>query len=852
MSTIPDNPFDVTKPETYPAVPTTADQRAQHASGNAAFAAAKTDVENLETGKEDAGTAAGLVATHEALDVVTDDVHGAQAYTDQEITAHNASGAAHGGVEVAFQAHDGAGGTAHADASGAFSGFMSPADKNKLDAIDLANTGTLREVQDEGVQVTDGGKILNFIGAGVTATDGGAGRTDITIPGSPGGGEENTQSNQGGGVELGLPKSGADLPLRTLDTGQFELNGNQVRIPAGTFLGAVQDDTSPILGGALKTKGSYIDITKSDDTVVGALGEIPGGATGAAFGYFDGTGLFDQSDGGVTVEPARVQLYGTTVNVVGLKHTEPVRQQVYVASSGDLYRVDEPPTGWTSQGTSTTTASMGSGTGAGAWVDTGITLDFGADVEIGQRLDISVSLYIENRTDDKPGSISVGFGFNSATPTAPAATVTIGEYFEGWVPVAFSTLSDAAYTTADDVDIFVRRESSDDSNFNPWLAYEGTDPHEGLLSTPGASGGGGGSGIAKGTPFVQDELMGVQSTANDGTANTVGFGPSDVARLSQSVSFAGVVGATDAVAVSGALSAVADMFHTAAPAQSGRWYIASASGFLIFSSRDDAGNEVGGTSQLAIGHANSVAGQGVTVGAVTFPGAGALAVENGIAAASLQTSGAITSTGGAVEASEIMRAQGVNQARLELIDISETGGTTAHVAYESGLIQFRSELVGPLAAMTIGRQDTNNAGLYIGPTRPGDQANGTLRTQQQITADAGGVWDAAARCLSTDNALTLANNGGVSGTFLTLTGTQTYQVLTASPLLLCSGTGTLTLSGVTGGGVVTMHVPANTLTVVLQVAGQWQQMGAQDGAKFCTATISNDGSNQVISWRTVN
>ena len=48
MSTIPDNPFDATKPETAPSVPTTADQRAQHASGNSAFAAAKSDIEKLE------------------------------------------------------------------------------------------------------------------------------------------------------------------------------------------------------------------------------------------------------------------------------------------------------------------------------------------------------------------------------------------------------------------------------------------------------------------------------------------------------------------------------------------------------------------------------------------------------------------------------------------------------------------------------------------------------------------------------------------------------------------------------------------------------------------------------------
>ena len=86
MSTIPDNPFDATKPETKPAIPTTADQRAQHAAGNSAFAAAKTDVEALETGKLDTS-------------------------------------------------HEGAGGAVHAAATGVANGFMLSTDKTKLDGI---------------------------------------------------------------------------------------------------------------------------------------------------------------------------------------------------------------------------------------------------------------------------------------------------------------------------------------------------------------------------------------------------------------------------------------------------------------------------------------------------------------------------------------------------------------------------------------------------------------------------------------------------------------------------------------------------------------------------------------------
>ena len=86
MPTFVRRPFNELKPETAPSVPTTADQRAQHVAGNNSLDAAYNDVEALETGKLDTS-------------------------------------------------HEGAGGAVHADAvAGVASGFMSAADKSKLDA----------------------------------------------------------------------------------------------------------------------------------------------------------------------------------------------------------------------------------------------------------------------------------------------------------------------------------------------------------------------------------------------------------------------------------------------------------------------------------------------------------------------------------------------------------------------------------------------------------------------------------------------------------------------------------------------------------------------------------------------
>lgn len=128
MSTIPDNPVDATKPETAPAVPTTADQRLAHGNINSAFAAAKSDIEALEPHPPRTDNPHSVTAAQAGADPT-----GTAA---AEVAAHNASGAAHGGVEAAFGAHDGAGGATHPAATTSVAGYMSAADKTKHDGIE--------------------------------------------------------------------------------------------------------------------------------------------------------------------------------------------------------------------------------------------------------------------------------------------------------------------------------------------------------------------------------------------------------------------------------------------------------------------------------------------------------------------------------------------------------------------------------------------------------------------------------------------------------------------------------------------------------------------------------------------
>ena len=105
MATIDPELIDVTKPTQGEAL--TAEVRANEQATKTNFERAVTDID----GKEDLGVASTLVNNHDM------------------------SAAAHGGVQAAYFAHAGSGATAHAAATPTVNGFMSSADKSKLDGI---------------------------------------------------------------------------------------------------------------------------------------------------------------------------------------------------------------------------------------------------------------------------------------------------------------------------------------------------------------------------------------------------------------------------------------------------------------------------------------------------------------------------------------------------------------------------------------------------------------------------------------------------------------------------------------------------------------------------------------------
>ena len=138
-------------------------------------------------------------------------------------------------------------------------------------------------------------------------------------------------------------------------------------------------------------------------------------------------------------------------------------------------------------------------------------------------------------------------------------------------------------------------------------------------------GGGGGGGTQKGTPFVVGDVLAVQSAAGDGIINSVGFGSSDIARLSVSNTFANAKQIFQSAAAVGF-----DIFQTGTASQFGRWTLQSSSGFLVLRSTNDAGTQVEANPELTIGHGNSIAGEGMILGGAAFQGYATLNAENGL------------------------------------------------------------------------------------------------------------------------------------------------------------------------------------------------------------------------------
>lgn len=211
--------------------------------------AAANDIEALQTGKEDVGTADAAVSAHNVSGVA----HGANIPTTTQKAALDAANSPSAGNAFATAAD-----LASASGGHVIQNTGTPVPQrgnlnfsgNGVDVQDNVGNDASDVIINNAVPLNVGGGAevvrdvtgtdpvqVNFrsIVAGVGATVTQLADTIQIDATGVGGGEINTQTNIGAGIELGLLKNGVDLPIRTLDTGQFETNGNQVRIQASTY-----------------------------------------------------------------------------------------------------------------------------------------------------------------------------------------------------------------------------------------------------------------------------------------------------------------------------------------------------------------------------------------------------------------------------------------------------------------------------------------------------------------------------------------------------------------------------------------------------------------------------------------
>ncbi len=248
----------------------------------------------------------------------------------------------------------------------------------------------------------------------------------------------------------------------------------------------VADDPAPMLGGQLDTDNNEIVISNAADAIQGGIGVNPNDAAAVYFAHVTATG-YDPADGGILAAPGKVGLHGSVVEVPSLVGAE--SRNVQVSEEGILYAAPLPATGWEVSDTSTFDYSFGNGSTVTAWVEVGgLEINPVADVDVGDRVDIFVSLYVEN-TEDKSGTLDIGIGINSADPIAVGASVSVGPETLTYIPLSWSTTTHGGLTTSDRIDVFVRRGVSVD---DATLHLRGTtSEHEMLVSVPSGSGGGG-------------------------------------------------------------------------------------------------------------------------------------------------------------------------------------------------------------------------------------------------------------------------------------------------------------------------------------------------------------------------
>lgn len=341
--------------------------------------------------------------------------------------------------------------------------------------------------------------------------------------------------------------------------------------PHPQYLEAVQDDTAPILGGELQTKGQHIRITRSDDKEVGRI--VPALAEDLSALVWAPDGVYSDFDGAVAVGPGVSQLRGSQTIVKSLVNTTIGGEQVYASVDGNLFTVAPGAPGWGDNDTSVVDGAIGAGTGTGAWVTTGLIVTIQQDVNPTDVLTFTYSCYV-NETGGRDGGLDFDMGVDAGQPSGAVDPKSLSADYLGVISGSIA-MTGLTLTAGQTVTLYIRTARGTHASFAASLLGS-VQAHTLYVSVPGEGGGGGagtynevtkdggsnsssrrilefrdtgdatvtvtddgpgnrtiieinatagagGGGIVAGTPFTLGEITEVSSTSGDGEVVTSGL-----------------------------------------------------------------------------------------------------------------------------------------------------------------------------------------------------------------------------------------------------------------------------------------------------------------------------------------
>lgn len=222
-----------------------------------------------------------------------------------------------------------------------------------------------------------------------------------------------------------------------------------------------------------------------DDT--GALkGRVGYTATGDAVYIARANGTtYNPDDGAVELRLGQAIIHGAAVQVDDLVGPN---YPVWADADGTLYLVPPPEPGWQLTDTDTGAYATGTGTDAGPWVQmTGLSVTASAQIEVGARIDYTVSVFAVNASTTRSGTVEIGLGLDGAPPVGEIGNKFIPPGFAARITVSVYDLVDTTVPAGTVMHVWVRRFSGDNAAFG--VTFDGaTNPHEFYVSEPGASG----------------------------------------------------------------------------------------------------------------------------------------------------------------------------------------------------------------------------------------------------------------------------------------------------------------------------------------------------------------------------